>query len=154
MRPLDDVKHIGLVTRDLDACVAALSRVLGLGPFRFVEPEAFAAPRYYEKTYRGSEEDFALRVAFAPFGPLEIELIQPVRGRTVHADFLRNGDGGLHHLAVEVPDLRKATDALAAEGGVVIQSGKRAGLLWAYVEVKALSGLVLELMQPTGDPPP
>jgi len=142
------VKHIGLVVPDLNASMAAASQLLGLGAFRVIEPEAFEAPPYYEKKYRGSDEDFAFRCAYAPMGPLEIEFIQPVKGKTVYDDFLRETGGGLHHFAIEVQDLERELERMVAAGGAVIQSAKRTGLSWAYVELGSLNGLVLELIQP------
>ena len=142
-------RHIGMVVPDLDASIAAASRPLGLGPFRVIGPEAFQAPQYFEKKYRGVGEDFAFRCAHADLGASEIELIQPVKGRTVYEEFLRQHGEGLHRIAVEVVDLDATVAALEGEGGVVVQSGRRTGLQWAYVEIGALNGLIVELMQPT-----
>jgi len=146
---LSKVKHVGFVVEDLDASVRYFSQVFGIGPFKIIEPDVFKGPDYFEKIYRGRYEDFAFRFALAPLGNIEIEFIQPVKGKTVYDDFIKARGGGLHHVAFDVKDIDHVIKKLEKHGIRVVQSGKRAGMKWAYVEVDFMNGLILELMDRT-----
>lgn len=143
---LSKVRHVGFIVKDLDATVGYLSEALRLGPFKIVEPDFFDRADYFERKYKGEDEDFRFRIAFVSVGGLELEFIQPVKGRTIYVDFLKEKGGGLHHLAYDVKDLDDVLKQLNKHGVKVVMSGKRKGLSWAYVEVNFMNGLILELM--------
>ena len=147
------VRHFGYIVRDLDATIDRYSKAFGVGPFRMLEPEYFQKIPYMEKKYRGQDEDFLFRCGLAPFGPIEIEFIQPLKGRTVYDEFLREKGGGLHHIAVDVPNLDRLLTTLADQGIKPAMSAKRPGLSWAYIEVGFLNGTIMELMDWGGNPP-
>ncbi len=146
---LPNVRHVGFIVGDLDAGVKYFSEVFRLGPFKIVESDFFKSSVYFEKKYRGHDEDFTYRIAFAPLGVIEIELIQPVSGKTVYDDFLKEKGGGLHHVAFDVTNLDDVLEQLNKHGIHVVMSGKREGLSWAYIEVDFMNGLIFELMERT-----
>ena len=115
---------------------------LGIGPFRLFEPE------YDEKFYLGEKGDFKMKFALAPLGPIELELIEPLAGKSVYRDFLKKTGGGFHHLAYDVPDLAEAIEMLRALGMILTMSGARKGVRFAYLQGE--SGPTLELIERKG----
>jgi catechol 2,3-dioxygenase-like lactoylglutathione lyase family enzyme len=142
-----NIVHVGFVVRDLDDVISFLSKIFGMGPFRIVEPDFFH--NYFEKKYKGQDEDFSFRFAVAPVGQIEVEVIQPIKGRTVYDDFLKKKGEGLHHVAFEVKNLDFIIRKLEQFGIKVVQSGKRLGLSWVYIELELINGLTIELIDRT-----
>src|SRR5512133_865896 len=89
--------QIGVVVADLDETIKNLGEIFGIGPFRVIDwpPEGRTDIRKY---YYGEPGNFTARMAFTELGPVELELIQPVEGESIWADFLREKGGGIHHL--------------------------------------------------------
>jgi len=101
---------------------SAIRQLMDLPPtdqVGFVVPDMEAALRLYEPMFgaftqmdtplqgallRGQPEDCELRLAFAKSGDLEIELIQPLSGKSPHQEFVDAGGNGMHHLRFRVVD--------------------------------------------------
>jgi hypothetical protein len=83
-------------------------------------------------TYRGRPADFVAHISLGYVGELQLELIQPVRGDSIYADFLRENGPGLHHACWEVDDLAAALGDVPA-----VQAGSMADgdLEFAYVDL-------------------
>ena len=74
--PFRQAIQVGVVVRDLEKSMAALTGVFGVGPFRVAElplPE-----RQDQQFYDGRPASFRARQAFADLGSVELELIQPL----------------------------------------------------------------------------
>ena len=48
----------------------------------------------------GRPAEYRMRIALANVGPLRIELIEPLEGDTVYAEFVREHGYGVHHLGL------------------------------------------------------
>ena len=138
--------QIGVVVRDLDHTIKGLTEKFGMGPFRVTEwpPEG----RTVEKYYYGEPADFYARMAFTEIGPVELELIQPVSGQSIWADFLEEHGEGIHHIRFNVPDLDPVIEDLASKSIQVAQmgSGLRPGTMWANFASEDAVGFVIEVM--------
>ena len=144
---LSKITHVGFVVKDLEATTSYFSEVFGIGPFKIVESNFLKDTGYFEKKYKGKDEDFMFRFGKASLGAIDVEIIQPLKGRSVYDDFIKERGGGLHHLAFEVENLDLIIRKLENYRVEVVQSGKRIGLSWAYVEVGFMNGLIIELME-------
>jgi catechol 2,3-dioxygenase-like lactoylglutathione lyase family enzyme len=145
------IVQVGIVVPDLENTTGLLTKLFGVGPFRFViwpdRPEA----KYY---YRGKEEPIKISQAFVQLGAIEIELIQPLEGeRNAYREFLEQKGGGIHHALFEVSDLEAVTSELAKAGVTVLQSGTgiRQGTRWALLDTQALLGFFVELRHRPGE---
>jgi methylmalonyl-CoA/ethylmalonyl-CoA epimerase len=138
---LPPVSQVGMVVRDLSKAVDFYTRVLKIGPFKIFEP------LYTDQTYRGRPGNFLMRLAFAPIGPIDLEIIQPLRGATIYDDFLKAHGEGLHHLGFDTDRLAERIAALQKIGIGVLQSGKRPGASWAYFDTESLAGYPIELIE-------
>jgi methylmalonyl-CoA/ethylmalonyl-CoA epimerase len=140
--------QIGVVVRDLDQSMAALTAIFGMGPFRVVDcplPE-----REQQQFYYGQPTRFRMRQAFADLGSVELELIQPLEGQTIWSEFLAERGPGIHHIRFNVPD-EKALSAYLQEKGIGKTqegAGIREGSYWANYDTEKLVGFVIEILQP------
>jgi methylmalonyl-CoA/ethylmalonyl-CoA epimerase len=147
---LQRLVQIGIVVPDRDHATKALTSLFGIGPFRLVEWPDRAESKYY---YRGVEEHIRIRQAFVQLGDVEVELIQPLEGRSGYKDFLDETGGGIHHILFEVSDIDPVLQELAKSGVTVLQSGTgiRAGTRWALLDTQKLLGFLVELRHRPGE---
>ena len=143
-----DFVQIGVVVRDLDQVTTALSQIFGIGPFRTIEWPPADRPDI-ERYYYGAPGDFSARMAFTELGPVELELIQPLEGESIWADFLREHGEGIHHIRFNVPDIQPVIEYLGGHGIQPAQmgSGIRPGTLWANFDTESQIGFVIEAMK-------
>ncbi len=135
--------QVGVVVRDIDKAVEFYER-LGIGPF--VEgPSAHALER---KIYGEDSPDVEVKGLITQMGPIEFELLQPVSGRSVQAEFLEKHGEGVVHLCAHTDDLDRDMADLTALGCRVISSAVlEDGGKFAYFDTREVGGLVLELFQ-------
>lgn len=145
--------HTAFVVRDLEATARSLTSSLGIGPWqvRTIRP-AFAR-------LRGVDRPFSFRVALATVGGSTFELVSPLEGRGLAAEFLAAHGNGFHHTCLtygSLAALHAAKAALLAEGRVLLQeAGSGDAFEFAYFDLPEL-GSVLELLylDPQRMPPP
>jgi catechol 2,3-dioxygenase-like lactoylglutathione lyase family enzyme len=144
----DDFVQIGAVVRDLDQSIKVLTEVFGLGPFRVIDWPP-AGRNDIRRFYYGEPADFTARMAFTELGPVELELIQPLNGKSIWADFLAQHGPGIHHLRFNVPEIEPVVEYLAGQGIGVAQmgSGIRAGTTWANFDTESKVGFTIEVMK-------
>jgi hypothetical protein len=142
--------QIGCVVADVDQATQALTRVFGIGPFRILDwPPPDREDMIRARAYYGQPGNFTARMAFADLGPVELELIQPVSGDSIWADFLRERGGGIHHIRFNVPNMEPVVAYLAGQDIPVAQQGIgiRPGTIWANFATDSLVGFTIEVMQ-------
>ena len=146
--PFEDLNmdQVGVVVRDVRAVAETLGRLFGIGPFRILEwPIEGINP---ESTYHGQPEEYRLLLGFATIGRTQIELVQPLAGRSIWRDFLETHGPGLHHVRFTVPDFEEMVAYLEGAGVEKIASGTGAhiGSEWAYFDTGGyLDGVMVEL---------
>jgi catechol 2,3-dioxygenase-like lactoylglutathione lyase family enzyme len=118
------VTHVGWVVKDLDRVVAYWEK-LGLRNIHRNGVQEFP-----DVTYGGKKTPLSLKMAFANLGNVQIEWIQPVKGKSVYDEFLHPHGDGIHHLAYSVASPAQLDQQVAyfkARGLEVIQSGSWQG---------------------------
>jgi len=93
---LPPADQVGFVVRDLEASMKLYGPMFG--PWSLMDGSVDASE------YRGRLSDVKLNIAFGQSGPLQIELIEWVEGDSPHAEFIRAGREGMHHLRFRVED--------------------------------------------------
>lgn len=102
------LSHIGIAVPDLEAASAQLARCFGA---------AASEPR--EVPEQG------LRMVYVDIGSATIELMTPTRPDSPVARFLeRNPGGGVHHLALAVPDAAAGAEGAREAGLRIIGAGE------------------------------
>ncbi len=125
--------HIGIATNQLSESLSIWRDALGL-PVDSTE----------EVTDQG------VRIAMLPIGETHIELLEPLTPDSPVGKFLTKRGPGIHHLAVEVKDIRAALADLAERGVRLIDREPRTGAggcLVAFIHPSSTNGVLLELVQ-------
>ena len=141
------VHQVGIVVSDIDRAIAGRAQLFGATAWRRAE---FDRASVRELTYRGAAAEFSMRLAFAGSDP-ELELIEPLDGQSIYAEWLAERGDSVHHLAVSVSSLARATAVMEAAGFEVIQSGH--GFApngtggFAYYDTVQSLGYVLEAVE-------
>ena len=137
--------HIGVVVRDMGKTIERLA-ALGIGPFK---PWPF--PPDVKEKYRGKPFYPSRRVTIQKtrIGNVELELIQPINGKSPHQEFLDQKGEGIQHLGFIVDNLEEEVERLTAQGSnILLTSESKRGNV-AYLDLNA-TGLIVELIQPGG----
>lgn len=74
----------------------------------------------------GENVPYTFKVAIAQLGDSNLELIEPLSGKSVYVEHLETKGEGFHHSCIIYPSreaLRAARDELASQGREMIQSG-------------------------------
>ncbi len=139
--------QVAVVVRDMDQARAFYER-LGIGPFR-EGPSAVARER---RIYGRITLDAVVKGLVAQMGDIELELLQPVSGDTVQAEFLRTRGEGVIHICAYTDDLARDTAILRSLGHEPISEAHLDdGGSFAYFDTRQVGGLILELFQPGSD---
>lgn len=140
---LGNIMEIALVTRDHERTMAGLWR-LGIGPWQV---HTFSPANTQNQTYRGQPSAFTMRVCFAQVGNLVWELIEPVSGPSIFAEFLDRHGEGIHHVAYDchgIP-LAERLAEFARRGFALVQSGSWMGTNhFAFFETESATSTCLE----------
>jgi hypothetical protein len=127
------VTQIAWVTDDITATEKYLSAGFGAGNWTRMNDIHFAPE---DCTLRGESADFVIHVSIVYVGDLQLEVIQPVSGASIYAEFLAEKGPGLHHLCFDVEDMAVALASAAELGLKVHQAGSMmAGAMdFAYID--------------------
>lgn len=130
---LDKVIQIGIICVNNAIVDEILEHVLGWLSWGKWETTP-GAGRYY----LGEEEDFYCKMSFYAFGELELEVIEPVRGRSCWQDYLNSSGGGIHHLLFNVNSDENCRNFLRNNGWRIYQQGRARpygeNVIWAYAD--------------------
>jgi len=150
---LPNPDHIGVVVRDADKTIMFLSSIGIPGPWRTFDFEQ-------NKKVLLAGNPFRLKIAFAKVGPIILELLQPVDGDSVWAQFMKSNGEGIQHVAFSVADFDMWVSNIEKQGGKMITGGRSLmkqeggkftvvgspeGNRWCYLDTKP-GGMVIEFM--------
>lgn len=127
------IEHLGLACRSVEAAAKFYSEVLGL-----------------PVVARETLDDMKLKVVKVQTGESVLELLEPMDGEPVISKFLASRGEGIHHVCLEVEDIREAIRELKAKGYSPLWDEPRvgAGGKWVtFLRPKDTFGVLLELNQ-------
>ena len=132
MTAVNRVHHTGVVVRSLEESYAFFRDTLGL---RLVKEAVM--------------EDQGVKAALLDLGNGLLELLEPIEPETGIARFLETRGEGLHHVCLEVDDIRAALADLKADGVELLDEEPREGLVGtiAFLHPGALHGVLVELVE-------
>lgn len=122
-------------------------------------PSIAEGRRFYEAlglSVTGEEEvpEQEVRVAFLPVGDSRLELLEPTSDSSPIARHLVRRGPGLHHICLQVQDIRSAMAQLEAEGYQLLSEGPQRGAhdcLVCFVHPRSSGGVLIELSQPPAE---
>jgi len=137
------VSQVGIIVRDIDKAVEYYES-LGIGPFETLKGVTVVERKVYGKV----TEDVRLNVRVAQVGPIQIELIQPLEGKSPWMEFLKTKGEGINHLGFFVDDIEKETARLEGIGFKILCSARfENGGGAAYFDTDRVGGVLFEFVQ-------
>lgn len=126
------IDHLGIAVRSLDQALKFYRDQLGL-----------------DATARETVPLEKVRVAMLPLEGSRIELLEPTETDSPVGKFLDKRGEGLHHVALQVPDLNAAVEKLRAAGARLLNEPRAGagGHLYVFVHPASAGGVLLELIQ-------
>ncbi|KAL8751101.1 MAG: hypothetical protein Q9199_006649 [Rusavskia elegans] len=152
---LGAITEVCIVTPDHQKTMDGLLR-LGIGPFQVFDFNSLTVPT---RRFRGQEGDFELKVCFAKQSDLVFEIMQPVGGNSLMAEWLheRNNKEGVQHIAFDCKNIpmteRKREMQVrgfepAMEG---VWKGRKGTCTFCFFNTEASVGTVVESINFSGD---
>jgi methylmalonyl-CoA/ethylmalonyl-CoA epimerase len=142
------IAQVCILVPRLEPVVEAYYQKFGIAPWHFY---TYQKPFVKEMNYLGKPANYAARIALSNFGPMRIELIEPLEGNSVYADFIREHGYGVHHFGLLTEDIQKALQEAEATGMPMTMDGSGFGLdgdgHYAYLDTEKFIGVTLELIQ-------
>lgn len=142
------VYQVAILVSDLMEAIEHYYEDWGVGPWKIF---TYGKPLCTGTTYYGKEADYQMRVGLSMAGPMRIELIQPLSGESIYADFIAAHGYGVHHFGLLVDDMPSAMAEAQAAGYKVIQDGSGFGLEgdghYAYLDTEDTLHVTLELIE-------
>jgi len=134
--------QVGIVVNSVDEAVKYYQELFGFGPFEVRHVD------YPDATYYGKTAGYRGKRAFFYLGPIQIELIELVDGKTIHEAFLNEKGEGVHHIGFQVNNIEVSKRNAEKAGLEITQSFTRPdGTGFAYLDSDKTGGLVFELIQ-------
>jgi hypothetical protein len=133
--------QIGIVVRDIEKAIEGMRRIFREEPKIGVMDD----PRL---KYRGEPEPCKLKIAFYRFANVELEIIQPLSGRSIWQDFLDSGREGLHHIKFDTDNCEETISAMAENGASVYSEGYSIvteGMRWVYFDTEESLSFITEI---------
>jgi methylmalonyl-CoA/ethylmalonyl-CoA epimerase len=142
---LPGIVHACVVVRDVEKTAGNLAKRFGIGPWevrlkRYPESQA---------SFRGKPTDCTFKFAYAKAGPITLELVETVSGKSSYQEFLDRHGEGLHHLGFPTPlpfaaELEKWERQGIKPVQVMHMDDPEEG--WAYMDTQDLIGFTLEIL--------
>jgi methylmalonyl-CoA/ethylmalonyl-CoA epimerase len=127
------VDHIGIATPTIAEGLAIWRDALGFEPDSTEEVAAQG-----------------VRICMLPVGDTHVELLEPLGADSAVGRFLTKRGPGIHHIAIEVRDIKASLAELKQKGARLIDETPRVGArgcLVAFVHPSSTNGVLLELVQ-------
>lgn len=142
------IAQVAILVPDLMAAIKHYHDDFGIGPWDIY---IYQKPLVREMSYHGEPANYAMRIGLSYFGPMRLELIQPLRGETVYADHIAEHGYGLHHFGLLVEDMEVALAEAKAAGYEMTMDGSGFGLdgdgHYAYLDTEDRLGVTYELIE-------
>jgi methylmalonyl-CoA epimerase len=127
------IDHVGVVVKSLDEALDLYVTTLG-----FKASEILIA-----------EKGEKFRTVMVSLGQVTLELIEPMDSKGGIRSFLETRGEGIHHVSLEVDDLRGELSRLGAKGIKFLfkEPEQVEGTLVTFVHPKSTRGVLMELLQ-------
>jgi methylmalonyl-CoA/ethylmalonyl-CoA epimerase len=138
------ITQVAIVVKDVDKVRLEWAKFLG------VEAPATSIAASHESRptqYKGEPTDAKAKLAFFNLDNIQIELIQPLGGKSTWQEYLDSHGEGIHHIAFSVQDINGVEKQLAVQAMPTVQSGGWNGGAYSYIDASGKLGCILELLE-------
>lgn len=138
------ITQVAVIVKDIDKARVAWAKVLGVAA-----PEASVAESHPSRPtkYKGVSSDGKAKLAFLAMDNLQIELIQPLGGKSTWQEFLDVNGEGIHHIAFNVKNIDGVEKLFEMQGMPTVQNGGWDGGAYSYIDASGNLGCMLELLE-------
>ena len=133
---LTNLSHVGIAVEDAEQTAKFLSTIWNIG-----DPEVFDYEPKQEELFAG--EPFKVRLVFVKFGPLTLELLQPLDDKSIWSKFIAEKGEGIHHVALGVSNYDEVVEQTKKLGHPLLVSAVFEGCRWCYFDTSP-GGIVIE----------
>ena len=139
--------QVGIIVRNVENTVRQFGDLLGINGFNVITyPDASRKDQVY---YREEPTGFSIKVAFVKLGNLELELIEPLEGKSIYQEFLDSHGPGIQHIRFSVDEetYNRLCSQLEKEGIALIARGPgvRSTAQWRVYATRDILGADVEL---------
>jgi len=130
---MKNIEHIGIAVKDLKASIELFQKILNIECYKTEEVES-------EK----------VKTAFFKQGETKIELLESLNTDGVIAEYIAKKGEGIHHIAIEVEDIKQEMTRLKNEGFVLLNEVPKKGAdnkLVCFIHPKGTNGVLVELCE-------
>ncbi|MFX1502154.1 MAG: VOC family protein [Promethearchaeota archaeon] len=132
------VAQLGYVYKDVEKQAQLMEITLGIPKFAILVGTN-------PIIYHGKELEYKAKIAISRWLNTQIELIQPLKGQSVHTEFLKKGKEGFHHISAFVEELEPYIEDFRNKGFQILQSGQIGKQFYVYFDTQKALGLLLEI---------
>jgi methylmalonyl-CoA/ethylmalonyl-CoA epimerase len=136
---LINLSHVGIAVESAENTAKLLSSIWNIGA-----PEVFDYEPKPEEMIAG--EAFKVRLVFIKFGPLTLELLQPLDDRSIWSTFIAEHGEGIHHVAFGVSNYDEMVEKLQGQGHPMLTAAVFDGCRWCYFDTSP-GGTVVEFRE-------
>lgn len=137
---LTNLSHIGVAVKDADATLEFLSSIWNIGK---PMDTTIYTPAKEELSFG---EQFTAKLVQVKFGPVNIELLQPIEGNSIWKQFIDKNGEGIHHFALGVSNYDEVCKRFDEMGHELLISAVFHGERWCYYQT-APGGMCIELRE-------
>ena len=142
---LREVVHVCVVVRNVEKTAGVFAEKFGIGPWRIRVVHTPSS----RASVRGEPVDYTLKFGHARVGPVTLELVEPVEGKTIYQEFLEEHGEGIHHIGVPTPvPFDAELEKWRGQGIEPLQVNRMEDPEegWAYMDTHGLIGCILEIL--------
>jgi hypothetical protein len=143
---LPPLHQIGVVVKDISKVVEYYSSIFGIGPFTVYE---FIPDKQW---FMGELTYFKAIYGKAMIGDIELCIMQPVEGRSIHNVFLETHGEGLMNLGFYTPEYEEMYERFLKLGFEPVARAEsyvepyRGYLKGCYFDTRSIGGVLIEIM--------
>jgi 4-hydroxyphenylpyruvate dioxygenase-like putative hemolysin len=141
----DVIDQVGVVTDDIDKMLQQMQLIFGLTPTQVIH----VAPGKQEGYFRGKPRNASVDIAHFQVGELDLEIICPKQGESLHREFLEKHGSGLYHIRFNVKNYDEAVSEMEKRGFPAVMNGASSqinGARWAYFDTEPKLGYYIEII--------
>ncbi len=130
---MKNIEHMGIAVKDLKTSIALFEKILNTECYKTEEVES-------EK----------VKTAFFKQGETKIELLESADTNGVIAKYIEKKGEGIHHIAIEVEDIKQEMTRLKNEGFVLLNEQPKKGAdnkMVCFLHPKDTNGVLIELCE-------
>ena len=141
----DMIDQIGVLTVDPEKTIQQMEMVFGLDPTEVIHVK----PGKQKGFFRGAPRNASVDVLHYQIGAVDLEVICPKSGESIHQEYLEKHGTGLYHIRFNVKNYDLAVAEMEKQGFPPVMNGESSqigGARWAYFDTEPVLGYYIEII--------